>query len=211
MEIRENLELVGVEYESNDQKLVMTFLDVEQKVVRVVNFNRQKYDTTKSKFVDDDEKAAMVDEWCEKYLGTTFAEAEKAVGSKHTIYVYEKFCSLWEAEITEKFSEDRLGELLQGEIVSVDIDNVAIRVKYKIEDHLYESKMSYGIYQENLKEWFTDPIKRNKQYEKFKEKFGVSIEEKDQIVGKPIMIEVKRALGKYIYGEMKPFPKTKKK
>lgn len=210
MEIRENLELVGADYESNNQKLVLTFLDIEAGAVRVVNFNRQKYDTLEKKYIDDPEKAAKVDEWCDTYLKTTFDNAKDAIGTKHTVYVYEKFCSLWEAEMVDKFTEDQVGEMITGEIVSVDVDDVAIRVRYKADDHLYESKLGYGIYQENLKQWFTDPIKKNRQFGKFEEKFGVSVENKDQIVGKTIQVEVKKALGKYLYGEMKAFPKKKK-
>lgn len=211
MEIRKNLELVDVVYESNDEKLVMTFLDPEMQSVRVVNFNRQKYDGATGKYIDDPEKAKMVDEWCSTYLGTTYENADAAVGSKHDIYVYEKFCSLWECEMTEKFTEDQVGQILQGEIESVVVDEIGIRVRYKVDGLLYESKMTYGVYRENLKQWFKDPIKETKQKEKFKEKFGVSIDEKDQIIGKTLMVEVKKAMGKYLYGDMKAFPKTAKK
>ena len=210
MEIRAQLELVGVEYESNDQKAVMTFLDKEEKAVRVVNFNKQKYDSEAQKFVDDEEKAAQVDEWCEKYFGTTFDNIESAIGTKHDIYVYEKFCSLWECEITQKFTEDMEGQVYQTKIDDVIVDAYAIKVKYKIDDKQYESKMGYGVYQQNLKEWFVDPIKKDRQFKKFKEKFGVSVQDKDQIIGQPLMVEVKKAMGKYLYGDMKNFPKKKK-
>jgi len=210
MELRAQLELVGVEYESNDQKAVMTFLDKEEKAVRVVNFNRQKYDADAQKFVDDPDKAKQVDEWCEKYLNTSFDSIESAIGTKHDIYVYEKFCSLWECEITEKFTDDMEGQVYQTTIDDVIVDAYTIRVKYKIDGKQYESKMSYGVYQKDLKEWFVDPIKKDRQIEKFSDKFGVSIDNKDQIIGQPLMVEVKKAMGKYLYGDMKNFPKKKK-
>ncbi len=210
MEIRKELELVGVEYESNDQKAVMTFLDKEEKAVRVVNFNRQKYDNETGKFVDDDEKAGKVDEWCKTYFNTTFDNLDSCIGTKHDIYVYEKFCSLWEAEIVEKFTPDMEGQIYQTTIDDVIVDGIAIKVRYKIDGIQYESKMSFGVYQEALKEWFVDPIKKDRQYEKFNKKFGVPVSEAKTIIGQPLMIEVKKAMGKYLYGDMKDFPKKKK-
>ncbi len=210
MEIRKNLELVSVEYESNDQKAVMTFLDKEEKAVRVVNFNRQKYDSLSGKFVDDDEKAGKVDEWCKTYFDTTFDDLDSAIGSFHDVYVYEKFCSLWEAEMVEKFTEDMEGQIYQTVIDDVIVDSVAIKVRYKIEGVPHESKMSFGVYQESLKEWFVDPIKKERQFEKFLKKFGVPVSEAESIIGQPLMIEVKKAMGKYYYGDMKDFPKKKK-
>lgn len=210
MEIRKELELVNVEYESNDQKAVMTFLDKEKKAVRVVNFNKQKYDNESGKFIDDAEKAGKVDEWCETYFNTSFDNLSSAIGTKHDIYVYEKFCSLWEADIVQKFSEDMEGQIYQTVIDDVSVDSIGIRVRYKIDGIQYESKMSYGNYQEALKEWFVDPLKKDRQFAKFEKKFGVPVEEASTIVGKPLMIEVKRAMGKYLYGDMKDFPKKKK-
>ena len=58
MELRKGLELVSVEYENNDKKAVMTFLDAERKEVRIVNFNKQRYEN--GKYVDDPAKAEKV-------------------------------------------------------------------------------------------------------------------------------------------------------
>ena len=67
--------------------------------------------------------------------------------------------------------------------------------------------MSYAIYQKDMNLWFTDPLKKQKQMEKFKDKFGVDISEKDTLIGHDIIVEVKIAMGKYYYGDIKKFPK----
>ena len=63
--------------------------------------------------------------------------------------------------------------------------------------------MTYAKYVENLKKWFEDPIRKEKQFEKFKNKFGVPVEDADQILEKEIMVEVKKAFGKFTYGDIK--------
>ena len=44
MEKLTNLELVGVTYENDNKKAVLTFLDEEHGQIREVNWNRQSYD-----------------------------------------------------------------------------------------------------------------------------------------------------------------------
>jgi uncharacterized protein YdbL (DUF1318 family) len=56
-----------------------------------------------------------------------------------------------------------------------------------------------------------NPVKKKKQYDKFAEKFQMPVEEIEAMVGKNVLVEVKKALGKYIYSEIKPFQKAKKK
>ena len=58
-----------------------------------------------------------------------------------------------------------------------------------------------------------NPVKKKKQFEKFETKFNMPVSEIENMVGKQVLVEVKKALGKYIYSEIKPFqkPKTEKK
>ena len=70
--------------------------------------------------------------------------------------------------------------------------------------------MQYADYVEARKEWFINPIKQKKQYDKFKQKFLIDVENVAELIGKPITVEVKKAMGKYIYSEVKPFAKPKK-
>lgn len=209
MEIRKNLELVAVDYESDGKKAVMTFLDKERSEIRVVNFNRQIY--RDGKYIDDDDKAAKVDEWCSRFFNTTFEGLADQIGTKKDVYVYDRFNSLFEVEQVEKFTSDMVGQIFQTAISEIVVDNTAIRVRYEIEGRLYESKMTYAVYFEQTKQWLVDPQKKAKQFDKFKDKFGVPVEEKDSLIGHPLMVEGKLAMGKYPYGDMKKFPSKKKK
>ena len=40
--------------------------------------------------------------------------------------------------------------------------------------------MTYADYSEELKQWFVNPQKRKKQFDKFLDRYGVSVEDKDQ-------------------------------
>lgn len=205
MELRKNLELVNVEYESEGKKAVLTFLDTERKEICTVNFNRQVYNN--GKYEDDPEKAAKVDAWCEEFFQASFDSLASCVGVKKDIYCYERFNSLFEVEQIEKFDESMFGEIFQTAVKEILVDDSAIRIRYLIEGKTYESKMSYAIFMPATREWFQDPLKKNKQYKKFFEKFGVPVDRKDELIGHALMVECKKAMGKYYYGDIKKFPK----
>lgn len=207
MEIRKELELVNVEYESGNKKAVMTFLDRERHQVRVVNFNQQSYDN--GKYVDDPEKAQKVEQWCHDYFQTSFDRLTDCVGQKKDIYCYERFNSLWEVDQIEKFTVDMVGQIYQTEVKEITVDDYFIKIRYEIEGKTYESKMTFGVYNKDLKEWFQDPQKKVMQYQKFEDKYHVPVERKDELIGHPLMVEVKAAFGTNYYGDIKKFP-TKK-
>lgn len=207
MEIRKELELVNVEYESGNKKAVMTFLDRERHQVRVVNFNQQSYDN--GKYVDDPEKAQKVEQWCHDYFQTSFDRLTDCVGQKKDIYCYERFNSLWEVDQIEKFTVDMVGQIYQTEVKEITVDDYFIKIRYEIEGKTYESKMTFGVYNKDLKEWFQDPQKKAMQYKKFEDKYHVPVERKDELIGHPLMVEVKAAFGTNYYGDIKKFPAKK--
>ena len=63
---------------------------------------------------------------------------------------------------------------------------------------------------ESMKQWFVDPQKKEREYQKFEDKYGVPVSEKDSLIGHPLMVEVKSAFGTHYYGDIKKFPKTRK-
>lgn len=205
MEIRKNLELVSVEYESENKKAVFTFLDAERGQVRIVNFNKQVY--RDNKYVDDPEKAAKVDEWCEEYFKCGFESLRECIGQRKDIYCYDRFNSLWEIQQIEKFTADMVGQIFQTEVREIVVDDYFIRIRYDIDGKTYESKMTFGIYFKDKKEWFQDPIKKEQQYKKFEDKFLVPVSAKDTLIGHPLMVEVKSAFGSNYYGDIKKFPR----
>jgi hypothetical protein len=207
MELLEQLELVDVIFD--DKKATLVFLDESRGEIREVNFNKQKFDQDSKKFVDDDEKAAQVEEWCEEHFTLPFDRLAEAIGERKNVYCYDTFNSLFPVKVITKFDEDMLGQIFETECVHAEDDGKKISIQFEYEGNLYESKMQYADYLDARKEWFINPVKRKKQYEKFEEKFGLLVGEIEQMIGKTIMIEVKKAMGKYIYSEVKPFPKKK--
>ena len=212
--VLENLELIEVTYEDNMSKAVLTYLDEANGEIREVNFNKKSWDDSKSTFVDDPEKAKKVDEWCEEYFKLPFDKVTKAIGEKRDIYAYDNFNSLWEVEQIQKFDADMEGQILEMLCTEVVDDGKAVRIRFTHKDPdmgsgVYQSNMSYADYNEPRKMWFVNPQKKVRQYEKFEKKFSIPVSRKDELVGKILMIEVKKAMGKYIYAEVKPFPKKK--
>ena len=207
MELRKDLVLVNVEYENDGKKAVMTYLDEERKQIRTVNFNRQSYKD--GKYVDDPAKAEKVDSWCDEYFKVAFTDLKECVGQMNDIYCYDRFNSLWEVEIVEKFTKDMKGQIFQSEVKEILVDDYFIKIRYVIDGKTYESKMSFGMFMKDTNTWYQDPIKKDSQYKKFEEKFHVPVEEKDALIGHPLMVEVKSAFGTNYFGDIKAFPKGK--
>lgn len=205
MEIRLNCELIEVTYENEGKKAVLTFLDEEQGEVLEVNFNKQNYDNDKKEWFDDFEKAAKVDEWCKEYFETDFAKLTQSIGLKKDIYHYDNFNSLWESDYPVKFPDNMVGEIFEAIIKNVEDTGKAIVIQYNDTETgtLYKSNMSYSKYLEARKEWFVDPNKKEKVFKKFQDRYGISIEKAESILGKTIMVEVKKAFGTHTYGDIK--------
>ena len=209
MEFKEQLEIVDVTFE--DKKATIIFLDEEMGEIREVNFNKQKYDQDSKKFIDDEDKAVQVEEWCQEHFGLTFDRLAEAIGERKDVYCYDNFNSVFPVKMITKFDDDMVGQIFEVEIAHAEDDGKKISLQFEYEGNLYESKMQYADYLETRKEWFINPQKRTKQYTKFEEKFAMPVGEIENMIGKTVMVEVKKAMGKWVYSEIKPFPKKKKK
>jgi hypothetical protein len=208
MEILEQLELVNVDFEES-KKATLVFLDAERGEIREVNYNKQKYDESTKKFIDDKDQAEKVEGWCQDHFGLTFDRLAEAIGERRDIYCYDNFNSLHPVKMISKFEEEMVGQIFEVEVTHAEDDGKKISIQFEYDDELRESKMQYAEYLEARKEWFPNPLKRKKQYEKFEDKFGFPVEQIENLIGKTVMVEVKKAMGKYVYVEVKPFPKKK--
>ena len=208
MELLAQLELVDVVYQ--DKQVSLIFLDEERGEVREVKWNKQVFDSASNKYVDDEEKAKKCEDWAQEFFGLPFDNLAQAIGERRDVYTYDRFNSLYEVKIISKFSKDMVGQIMQVTVSEVDDDGTAILIKFEYEGDTYASRMRYADFLEVKKQFFINPIKQKKVYEKFHEKFGIPIEDKDQLVGQSVMIEIKLAFGKDVYVEVKPFPKKKK-
>ena len=208
-ELLEQLELVDVIFEDN-KKSTLVFLHEERGEIREVNFNKQVYDKDTKKFVDDDEKAQKCEEWAQEYFGLEFDRLAEAIGERKDVYCYDNFNSLFEVQMVTKFEDDMLGQVFETEVTNAFDDGKKIAIHFEYEGNLYESKMQYADYVEARKEWFINPIKQKKQYDKFEDKFQMPVTDIENMIGKTVLVEVKKAMGKWIYSEIKPFKKPKK-
>ena len=173
MELLEQLEIIDVRFEDNNQKAEIVFLDDLRGEIHEVSFNRQIFDKGNQKFVPDAKKAAQVDEWCQEYFDLPFERLGEAIGTRKDVYCYDRFNSLWESVEIAKFGEDMVGQIFEAPIVNAVDDGNKISLQFEFEGKLYESKMQYSKYDENRREWFVNPVRRNKQYEKFETKFNI--------------------------------------
>ena len=199
--IIKNAELVEVAYENDDKKAVLTFLDKENGEIREVNFNKQVYKD--GKYIDNEEKANTVDEWCKEYFNTPFDKLTDCIGTKKDIFAYPNFSSLFKVDMVEKFTAEQKGKIYQTTIKDIIVDDLFIRVRYEADGEIYETKYSMCKFVESMQQYFPDPVKKQKELDKFKEKFGASVDDKDFLIGEKIIVEVKSAFGKYFYGEIK--------
>ncbi len=204
MERIANCEMIRAEI-VNGNRLEMKFYDEQNDVLRTVKFNKQNYDREKGQFVDDPEKAAKCEEWSQEFFGCSFDEVPEKVGVRKDIYVYTNFCSLWESEETQRAKkfESPVKGIIKTRIENIYLDNIGIHVEYKYNDELYESKYTTAEFAKSLKKWIRDPEREERAYKRFEEIFGKKVEERDQLIGAEIQVQVKKAFSSY-YGEILP-------
>lgn len=204
MERIEQCEMIKAEI-VNGNRLEMKFYDAKNDLLRTVKFNKQSYDREQGKFVDDQEKAQKCEEWSQKYFGCSFDEVPEQVGVSRDVYVYDNFCSLWESEDTQRAKkfDGPIKGIIKTQIENIYLDNVGIHVEYKYNDELYESKYTTSEFIKDLKKWVRDPDREARAYKRFKEIYGVDFSQKDQLIGREIQVQVKKAFSSY-YGEVLP-------
>ena len=201
VEIIKDLRLMSVEREE-DYQATLKLADLENKLIYDVTYNQRVFDKDTKKWKPDVEKQKKVEQECLDDVGHGFDELEEAVGENFDVYVYDGFNKLHEVEMIEKFCEDDNKKSFSTIINDIVDTGTAIVIKYKWKGKPYQSKMTYADYNEGLKEWFVNPQTHKKQLAKFKERYGVPFEEKDTLIGKNIIVNVKCAFGKFYYGEI---------
>ena len=208
----EKLHLPLVSVEQDQDKTVFTFLDRERGEIRDVTFNSKKYNPDKNSWDRSVEQEEKVEGWAQDYFGVSYEELPNLNGQEITkdVYCYDRFNSLWEVSQIAKFDEDMEGQLLFVTVTDVVEEVSGLKIRFEYEGETYQSNMGWGKFLETTKEWFSDPLKRAKQEAKFEDKFGIPFSKKEELIGKDVTVEVKKAMGKYIYAEIKPFPKKKK-
>ena len=206
----ENLTLIEVTQDMD--KTVLTFLDREHGEVRDVTWNTKKYDPDTNKWTPSPETMERVEGWAKEYFDTDYAGLANLgdQGITKDIYAYDRFNSLWESTQMAKFTKEDVGQIFSVTVTDVVEEVSGLKIKFDYDGETYQSNMGWAKFIEATKEWFSDPIKKSKQQAKFEEKFGIPFENKAELIGKDVMVEVSLAFGTAVYVEIKPFPKKKK-
>lgn len=198
----ENLEIVQV---INDgDKIIFTCLDTEKQEIHEIIWRLKKFDAKTKKFEEDAGKYQQVVDWCKQYFDLTPETITEATGRTIDVFTYDTFDSFWESD--KKFDLDMKGQVLQGVVKEVLYNTDGIAIRFDYDGNTYRSNMKFtellnGVY-------YVKPMKRARQLQKFEDNFGITVDERDKLIGKNIMFEVK-AMGKNTYVEIKPFPKKK--
>ena len=208
MEKLELLELIEVEQTA--ERTVFTFLDRDRGEVRDITWNTKKYDKDNNKWIASPEQEEKVEEWSQEYFNCSYADLANLVVQeiRRDIYGYDTFNSFWEVNQVNKFSPEDKGQIFSTTVTDVAEEVSGLKIKFMYEDKEYQSNMGWAKFVEGTG-WFGDPVKKEKQKAKFETKFGIPFKDKDQLIGKDIMVEIDAAFGKP-YADIKAFPKKKK-
>lgn len=194
-----SLELPLEYIENNNEKVILSFIDEEEGALYEVIWNKQKYDQKQGKYVPDKGKELEVASWCQQYLGVPIESIFDAEGQVHTVYISDRFNSLWKSSVG--FTEDMVGKIFSTKVEDVKTDDKQIEVFYEINDKLHSTHMRYTVWRNDRQ--LINPQKRRKQQAKFEEYFGVPYTEAEKAIGKEIMVECKKAFSNVYYGEIK--------
>lgn len=201
--LRKDCKLIEVVREGDPEEITLVFFDEEVDCIREVYWKLGVWNDEKREMVKDKEKAAKVAEWSKEYFDLELDELDKAIGVTKDVYVYDRFNSLWEANIINKFTLDNVGEMFSTTISEVTVDDVAIKVAFEYDGKKYEKGYKVAQWNDTLNRFVKNPILRTKSFEKFEKLFGVNPNDADSIIGKEIMVEVKVAFGKFAYADIK--------
>ena len=209
--LKKDLLLVEVEL-TQGESVLFTFFNEEDGGLYPVVWNFRKYDPVNKKWNPSAEQEEKVAEWAKEHFGVEVAELANLgdTGVRKDVYHYDEYNSLWENKNISKMPKERVGEILTVTITEIDKNASAYIPKFE------EDGLTYGVggfkvatYLKSQNKWFPDPVKANKSESKFKDYFGVSVEQKDALIGEEMMVEIKPYRDD-TWIEVKKFPEAKK-
>lgn len=207
----ENCELVTVEYSDDNDRIRMGFYDEVNGDIKEITWNKKKYDTATHKWLPNEEQELRVADWSQDYFDCWPEDLSDKIGVRKDVYEYaEGKFSLWEKGFSQyqKFPEDMVGELLQGEIQTIEDDGVKIVIAVEIDGEQYGVNMNYSDYIDSMKKYIPNAAKKKRQFERFEKKFGVPFDEAEDLKGKQVFVEIKK-FNKHTFGDIKNLTKKK--
>lgn len=150
----------------------------------------EKFDN--GKWVKDTEVEKRYHENIENFLSVKESELEKAIGESFDIYCFENRYTFWQPTVYKQFPLTSANKILKGKIHAFqefDTKGVLI-IEHK--DDLYKKNFNWSKWMPTLQKSYPSAGLKDNQLKKFKECFNVDWEERDSLIGKEIMFEVKK-------------------
>lgn len=190
-------ELLGqleiIDYKLEDMSLELVFLLPEKEEIREVKLYKGVFDRKTQKWSKEEAQAEKFKNNLKTYLGVTEAKIESILGKKVDVWQSDNgYCYLWEPEDIQRFDLDYCNQVLRAFVKDVVEYDAKLVIKLDIDGETYASNMSYGKWVAAQKKSFPNPIQKKKQIEKFEEKFQISWEEKESLVGTEVFVTVKK-------------------
>jgi len=197
--------LVEVAYQNNGQRAVLTFIDEDKgEALEVRNLNKQNYDNDKHEWNDDPKKADDIEKLAQQYFKTDFDHIGDCVDKRYNIYKYDNFNSMWESNVTNKFTMDDVDDFFTTKIEKIYQDELAIHIGFEHDGKYYESKMNHNKYVSSINKYFPNPQQRTKALERFQKTFKVPFSKNDSLIGKDITVVIK-SFGGHAFAEVMKF------
>ena len=181
-----------VEVNNGDRGLELTFYHKEAGEVRTVKFNKQAYNQTTGKFENDADQLEKFEKNCREILLVDPDQVAEVIGKEFDVWETDTYCALWEPKSLNKFEVDMVGQILTAEVSEIRVYDAKAQIVLVYAGKEYGSNINWGNYVASLKKSLPDPQKRKKQLDKFAEKFHVSFDDREELIGTDVMIEVKR-------------------
>lgn len=208
--LREGLTLINVERDEATGKAKLDFFDEENVYVYSVNISSKKYESDQNKgvgaWVDDEEKMAKTEEFCNEYLNCNFANIEEKKGEKFNVYVYDEFASLKPTLFLKRFDLEDKGKMIKVKIAEFAEDTKGIHVRVIYKNEIYEKCFTFGSFIEHMDKFVVNPIMKKKQIKKFEDTFKITYgdeEAMNNLIGSEVFAEIKVAFGTKAYIDFK--------
>lgn len=207
-----NLEIVEVK--EDDVALELLFFNETAGEVHTVRVKKQKYDEAKHTYVKDDETYQRYEETLADTLKVAPTDVESLVGQSFDVWDAGNYCALWDSKTYSKFSEEDIGQILNADVVEIQVQDSKAVIVLDVDGEQYASNINWGNWVQSLNKSLPDPQRREKQQAKFETKFGIKWDNRDELIGKTVLIEVRKngmnsSGNAPTFIEIKPFAKKK--
>ena len=207
-----NLEIVEVK--EDDVALELLFFNEAAGEVHMVRVKKQKYDESKHAYVKDDDTLAQYEMNLRDVLDIEPTEVESLVGKSFDVWDAGTYCALWDSKSYSKFSEEDIGQILNADVVEIQVQDSKAVIILDVDGEQYGSNINWGNWVQSLNKSLPDPQRREKQQAKFETKFGIKWDNRDELIGKTVLIEVRKngmnsSGNAPTFIEIKPFAKKK--